>query len=77
MDKILYLFGKKLRTIRKKRGLTLEKLSELANITPNHLKKIESARTSPSFKSMVNLANALDIKIKDLFIQTFASRKIK
>ena len=63
MEKTLILFGKKLKDIRNKRKYTLEKLSEMADITPNHLKKLESAKACPSFKTICNLASALNIEI--------------
>ncbi|MBQ7450447.1 helix-turn-helix transcriptional regulator [bacterium] len=67
MDKNLELFAKKLRKIRKKRGYTLEKLAEMVEVSPNHIQKIEGARTNPSFPLISKLAFALNIELKEFF----------
>lgn len=67
MDDSLILFSKKLKILRNKRKLTLEKLAEMAGISTNHLSKLEAHNTKPSFTSIVNLANALDVELKELF----------
>lgn len=60
-------FAMKLKMLRQKRKLTLEKLAEIADLTPNHIAKLEAAKSNPSFDSISNLANALEVEIKDLF----------
>ena len=60
-------FGKKVRQFRKERGLTQEKLAELAHITPRYVLDIEHGRYGPSFEVMHNLAQVLDVAPKDLF----------
>lgn len=67
MNNDLILFSKKLKILRKKRKLTLEKLAEMADISTNHLSKLESHNARPSFTSIVNLAKALDVELKELF----------
>jgi len=60
-------FGKKVKQFRKKRGLTQEKLAELAYITPRYLLDIEHGRYGPSFEVIHNLAQVLEVAPKDLF----------
>ena len=67
MQDDLKLFSKKLKMLRNKRKLTLEKLSEMANISPNHLSKLEASNTNPSFGLISKLATALDVELKELF----------
>ena len=67
MKNDLELFATKLKILRQKRRLTLEKLAELADLTPNHISKLEAAKSHPSFSSIGNLAKALDVEIRDLF----------
>ena len=67
MNKDLMLFAKRLKQIRKQRHLTLEKFAELVEISPNHISKLESARTFPSFQLISRIANALNIDMKELF----------
>ncbi len=67
MDKELALLGKKIAELRNQRGLTQDKLAELVNYSTNHIAKLESARTNPSYELILNLANALNVELKDLF----------
>ena len=63
----LILLGKKIAEIRTGKGLTQEKLAEMVNYSANHIAKLESARTNPSFDLLVKIAKAMSIPVKDLF----------
>lgn len=63
----LILLGKRVAELRNKRGLTQDKLAELTNYSTNHIAKLESARTNPSFDLIVAIAKALQIETKELF----------
>lgn len=63
----LQQIGKKIAEIRIKRGFTQEKLAEMVNYSTNHIAKLESARTKPSFNLLIDIANAMNIEVKDLF----------
>lgn len=67
MAKELIALGRRIAELRNKKGLTQEKLAELTNYSTNHIAKLESARTNPSFELLVNLACALDVEVKELF----------
>ncbi len=67
MNDELIILGKRIAFLRKKRGLTQEKLAELIGYSTNHIAKLELAGTNPSFELLVNLANALNIELKELF----------
>ena len=69
----LILLGKKIAEIRTGKGLTQEKLAEMVNYSANHIAKLESARTNPSFDLLVKIAKAMSIPVKDLFDYNFAS----
>jgi len=60
-------FGAKVRELRKKRGLTQEKLSELAGVDYSYLNLIESGRRNPSLKRIVKLSRALKVTLPELF----------
>ena len=66
MDDIRKLLGKRIKELRKYNGLSQEKLAELANIEQRSLSHIECGDTFPS-RSLLDIANALDIELKDLF----------
>jgi len=56
-----------IRRIRKKKGLSQEKLARLADISLNTLTKIESGYAKkPIIQTVVKLAKALDVKVDDL-----------
>lgn len=67
MDNILVLLGKKIASLRIANKLTQENLAELVNYSPNHISKLELARTNPSFDLLLSIAHALNVEIKDLF----------
>lgn len=67
MNDILICLGKRIADLRNKRGLTQERLAELVNYSPNHISKLESARTNPSFDLLVKLSKAFNIEFKELF----------
>lgn len=59
--------GRKIQKLRKNLDLTQEKLAEKINISRTHMGHIEQGRKSPSIKTMDKLAEALKVKIGDLF----------
>lgn len=65
-EEIIKIFAANLRAERAKKRYTLEKLAEMADITPEYLARIESEKYSPSLVVIVNLALALDISVEKL-----------
>lgn len=55
------LIGMRIKKIRKSQKMTQDKLSELADISPQHLSQIESAKTKLSLPALINLCNALGV----------------
>ncbi len=62
--------NKKIHQLRSARGLTLEKLSQMANMTKGNLSKIERARRAPPVSTLQALAVALGVDISDFFEET-------
>lgn len=58
--------GEAIRSARMKKGLTQEALSELLDITPVHLKNIESSRRKPSVPLLFALMEILDFSVDAL-----------
>ncbi len=54
-------FGKRINMVRKDRGLTADKLSELCNINATYLRQIEGGTKIPSLPVFINICNALKI----------------
>lgn len=51
------LVGQRIRTIRKKRGMTQERLAELTEISPQHCSGIETGAAKVSLPALVKIAN--------------------
>lgn len=60
-------FGKRLATIRKKKGITQEKLAELVEVHRTYIGFIEQGKRNPSISNIHKIAVALKVPIKDLF----------
>jgi transcriptional regulator with XRE-family HTH domain len=61
-ENIQTAFGQVLRRNRNLRGLSQEKLAELADLDRTYISQIERGLKSPSMKALIALAKALDIK---------------
>ena len=60
-------FGIKIKELRKLRGLSQEKLANLAEIDRTYLPTIEKGERNVSIEVVEKLARGLDVKVKDLF----------
>jgi len=67
MDNILCVFGEKIKTLRKTRGLTQEQLAALSGLSIQYIGEIERGKRNPSLTSVENLATALGLSISELF----------
>ena len=63
IDAMIQGLGMRIRTLRRERNLTLERLSELANLSVGIVSQIERGRGNPSFATLVQLAHGLDIPV--------------
>lgn len=61
------LFGKRIKDLRIKMGLTQEQLSEQINIGERNLSKIECGNVFVKASTIANLAKALNIEAQELF----------
>ena len=60
------VIGETIRAYRKKAGLTQERLSELADLHPNHIGEIERGETFVSLLALIRIAKALRVRVRDL-----------
>ncbi|MCC7007279.1 MAG: helix-turn-helix transcriptional regulator [Acidobacteria bacterium] len=63
------LVGARIRTLRQARGLTQEKLGELARLSYKFIGEIERGAGNPTLDSLARLATALDVSVADLVSQ--------
>lgn len=62
------VFGRRIRELRKRRGLSQAQLAEAAQVTPLTISNIERGVNPPSFQRIEHLAEALDVEIRELFL---------
>jgi len=66
-QKILEKFGNRLRSLRKKQGLSQEKLAYKADLHRTYIGMIERAEKNITLINIQKIATALNVEIKDLF----------
>ncbi len=62
------LFGRRLRELRKDRGLTQEALAEAADLSGNYISDLELGLKVPSLTILIRLSQALQIAPPDLLV---------
>jgi transcriptional regulator with XRE-family HTH domain len=67
MNNIREGLGKRIRLLRKSKGLTQEELSEKAGLSYKFVGEIERGEVNISLDSLIGIATALNVKINDLF----------
>ena len=63
----LQKLGEKIIFIRKNKNMKQYELSDILGMDDSGLRKIESGRTNPTVKTLIKIANALEIELKELF----------
>lgn len=66
MATVTQKLGDKIRKFRKQKGLTQEKLAELAKIDYSYLNLIEAGKRNPTIKRISKIARVLGLPLKDL-----------
>ena len=60
-------FGKRIKELRNKKGITQYQLAEMVGIDPKHMSHIETGRSFPKADLIEKFANALEIEYPELF----------
>lgn len=66
MDEILVAFGQRLRKVRTRKGLSQEKLAELAGLHRTYVSSVERGERNISLVNIKRLAQAMDVKLREL-----------
>jgi transcriptional regulator with XRE-family HTH domain len=61
--------GRKIRDLRLRRGLTVERLARATSLSKGFISQLENGRTSPSLATLRNLARALEISVAYLVVE--------
>ncbi|MBP3821542.1 helix-turn-helix transcriptional regulator [bacterium] len=64
-------FGAKLAYIRKSKKLSQMRLAEIVDMNFNYIGQIERGEANVTIKTMILLADALDVELKNLFDFSF------
>ena len=66
MSDVLVRFGQKLREIRRKKGISQEKLADLAGLHRTYVSLVERGECNISLLNIERLARALGVALKEL-----------
>lgn len=61
------LLGAKIRYIRKTKKISQETLSEMTDISPRQMVRIEMGQSFPTLENLEKIADALDVSVQSLF----------
>lgn len=67
MEEIYLLIGKRIKYLRRLNSLTQAQLAEKADLSLNYISQIETGVASPTVKTLLTIAHALNVEIKELF----------
>lgn len=62
--------GKRIKKFRIDRNLSQEKLAEMIAIYPHHISQIENGRRIPSVETLILIANALNVSVDEILVDT-------
>lgn len=65
-DERIVAFGQRVREVRKAKGISQEKLAELADIDRSYMGNIERGEKNVTLKKVYEICDALDVKAHDL-----------
>ena len=65
-DKVLKILAENIRVELARKNLSQEYLAELADITPQHMYRIENEKVCPTILVVANIAQALDVSLNTL-----------
>lgn len=68
-------FGKRVRELRKSKGLTQEQIAELINIEPPNVSKLENGLHFPQPDKIEKIAKALNVNVQELFDYEHVNKK--
>ncbi|MGB8345212.1 MAG: helix-turn-helix transcriptional regulator [Ktedonobacteraceae bacterium] len=67
MEEVYLLIGKKVKHLRRLNDFTQAQLAEKADLSLNYISQIETGVASPTVKTLLAIAKALNVDLKELF----------
>ncbi|MGP5179292.1 helix-turn-helix domain-containing protein [Psychrobacter aquimaris] len=71
-DERIIAFGKRVREVRKAKGISQEKLAELANIDRSYMGNIERGEKNVTLKKVYEICDALEVDISELVFSSLS-----
>lgn len=65
-DERMIAFGKRVREVRKSKGISQERLAEMAGIDRSYMGNIERGEKNITLKKAYEVCDALEVDVKDL-----------
>ena len=65
-DERMIAFGKRVREVRKSKGISQERLAEMADIDRSYMGNIERGEKNVTLKKAYEICDALEVEIQDL-----------
>jgi transcriptional regulator with XRE-family HTH domain len=62
----LLVFSERLRSLRKQRGYSQQKLADIANVEQSTIRRIERVQLAPTLDLLISLSRALGLDVRDL-----------
>lgn len=66
MQDVQKAVGARIKAVRGKKAITQDELAELAGLNRVHLYRIETGRQSMTLRTLKTIADALDVRMRDL-----------
>ena len=67
MSDVAKIIGQRIRNYRTQKGLSQEKLAELAGCHPSYIGQLERGEKNATLESVEKIASAMDISLSELF----------
>ncbi len=67
MSPLRQQFAQRLKILRHQKGMTQEDLAKASGLSTNFIRAVEQAVNAPSFESLEIIAEALEVKVWELF----------
>ena len=67
MDSIIRIFGKRMRVLRKRKGLSQEQLAELCDLHPTYIGQLERGEKNASLETVMSVCKGLGTAPSELF----------
>ena len=65
-EEVIKQIGLKIREIRESKNLTIMNLADKLDIEYNNVIRIEKGRTNPTLRTLIKIAEALNVKLVDI-----------